>query len=172
MLLGFGLVCTSAGPLLAYSIHMNESEQHERTYQSLVSVMQVKPASSEAQNLTTEGSYLYGRSSEPGKLGSEYLVFEVREGKVIGAFYMPSSEFDCFYGTIDKQQLKLAIVDPNEQTTYPFTIALDGQSQAAGTESADPVMNLKGYQKINNLSDNDLRILNTCVDTHHQEVWN
>ena len=172
MLLGLGLVCTSAGPLLAYSIHMHESEQHESTYRALVSVMQVETASEEAQNLIAEGTYLYGRSSEPEKLGSEYMVFEVRESKVVGAFYMPLSEFNCFYGTIDGQQLRLAVVNPYEQTTHSFTIALSAQSPMADTELSSPSMGLEGYQKINNLSDNDLRMLNTCVDTHHQEVWN
>ena len=33
-----------------------------------------------------DGIYLYGQSQQPNQIGQEYMVFEVRQGKVTGAF--------------------------------------------------------------------------------------
>ena len=46
-----------------------------------------------------DGTYLYGQSNQPQQLGKEYIVFQARQGKVIGALYLPNSEESWFYGT-------------------------------------------------------------------------
>ena len=120
----------------------------------------------------TSQIYLYGQSSQPEQIGQDYLVFEVRENKLVGAFYMPQSEFACFYGEVDGQQMNLNVVDPYSQETFAYGVPLEAQSNIAqGDGQIAPSFAPQGYEQINALSDNDQRILNTCVSTHHSEVW-
>jgi len=72
------------------------------------------------------------QSSEPEQPGQAYMVLELRQQSAIGAFYMPYSSFDCFYGSIQSNQLVVTIVNSYDQTSYPFSIALDRNSQIAG----------------------------------------
>ncbi|HEY9749052.1 MAG TPA: hypothetical protein V6C63_10255, partial [Allocoleopsis sp.] len=58
-----------------------------------------------------DGTYLYGEAPEPEQIGSAYMVFQVTKGKVIGAFYMPRSSFDCFSGRFEPGKLALDVVD-------------------------------------------------------------
>lgn len=114
-----------------------------------------------------DGVYLYGQSPQPEQLGAAYMVFEVTQGDVVGAFYMPRSSFDCFSGQFEANRLALSIVDSYEQTAYPFAIALDSNSPVAmaGGEAIAPV-GLEGFQRIDQLSTNDQRILTTCKADH------
>lgn len=116
-----------------------------------------------------DGTYLYGQSVEPGKLGSEYLVFEVNQGQVIGGFYMPSSSFDCFYGSVEADKLALTVIDSYEQTAHPYAVALEAEGDVAlaGDETIAPV-SLAGYHRIENLSDVDQQVLDTCRADRNQ----
>ncbi|MBF2049964.1 MAG: hypothetical protein EDM05_66020 [Leptolyngbya sp. IPPAS B-1204] len=128
--------------------------------------------SSEAANSTerpsmADGVYLYGQSAEPNTVGSEYIVFEVSQGEVVGGFYMPNSSFDCFYGTVQADQLALTVIDSYEQTRHPYAVALasTGNVASAGNETAAPV-GLEGYQRLPQLSEIDQRVLSTCKADH------
>jgi hypothetical protein len=118
------------------------------------------------------GVYLYGQSTQPNEIGQAYFVFEVRQGKVLGALYMPQSSFDCAYGGFQRDQLALNIVDSYEKVVYPFAIALDRSSQVA-TQSHVPLgqPHLEGFQKLPQVSANDIKLLNTCKATHQAKVW-
>lgn len=120
----------------------------------------VKAAS--AQSNLSDGTYLYGKSPTAGTIGSEYLVFQVRNGNVAGAFYMPSSEFACFTGKSDSRNLNLSVVAPYENETYSQQIALEAQSPIANSAGMTVAMGLEGYHRLDTPSENDLRILNTC----------
>ncbi|NER26063.1 MAG: hypothetical protein F6J96_36325, partial [Symploca sp. SIO1C2] len=120
------------------------------------------------------GTYLYGQSSQPEQIGQEYLVFEVHQGEVVGALYMPSSEFSCFQGTWDSNHLNLQVVNPYDQTAISHIIARAKPSPIAAAggqlnlESAydsltyPHAVGLEGYQQISEVSDNDHRILSMC----------
>ncbi len=112
----------------------------------------------------TNGVYLYGRSPEPETLGKEYLVFKVQEGEVMGAFYMPRSEFNCFSGSLNSRQMNLSITDPYDGTKYNYAIALRVVSPIATNNRQSSEVTLEGYHRLDNLSDNDQRILNTCIN--------
>lgn len=114
-----------------------------------------------------DGVYLYGQSPEPEQLGAAYMVFEVTQGNVVGAFYMPRSSFDCFSGQFEANRLALNVVDSYEQVAYPYAVALDSTSPVAtaGGEAIAPV-GLEGFQRIDQLSANDQRILTTCKADH------
>ncbi|MGB3263539.1 MAG: hypothetical protein WBA89_06235 [Microcoleus sp.] len=103
-----------------------------------------------------DGTYLYGQSSKPDEIKKEYFVFEMRQSKVIGAFYLPLSAFYCFYGNLDRTQLNLTVVD-----------SYDGSSSSSSPYS----VNLQQYHQISAVSNNDRRILDICKEAHKQQVW-
>ncbi|NES22770.1 MAG: hypothetical protein F6K41_28585 [Symploca sp. SIO3E6] len=128
------------------------------------------------------GTYLYGQSSQPEKIGREYLVFEANQGEVVGALYMPSSEFSCFQGTLDSNHLNLKVVNPYDQTAISHIIARAKPSPiaAAGGQlnlesSYDSLtyphaVGLEGYQQISEVSDNDHRILSLCRNNDQGQI--
>jgi hypothetical protein len=110
-----------------------------------------------------DGVYLYGQSPQPEQIGSAYMVFQVNQGKVVGAFYMPRSSFDCFHGTLQPDRVALTITSSEEQASYPYSVALQPADSVAmaGGETMNPVT-LEGFHRIQTLSSNDQRILTTC----------
>ncbi|MBD1837489.1 MULTISPECIES: hypothetical protein [unclassified Coleofasciculus] len=112
-----------------------------------------------------DGIYLYGSSQKTEEIGQEYIVFEARQGKVRGAFYMPSSEYSCFSGKVGAQQINLTVQDPYDSTTYSHSIALSEAPPVASADSRLPIedsLRLQGYHPINKISANDQQILNAC----------
>lgn len=91
-----------------------------------------------------EGIHLFGQARLPAQLQTEYLVFRMNQNRVVGAFFMPSSSFDCFSGTMEASKLKLTVVESYEQQTYDHSV------------------NLNQYYPIKSITDNDLRILGVC----------
>jgi hypothetical protein len=139
------------------------------------------PASNQSM---PDGTYLYGQASEAQQLGKEYIVFEARQGKVIGAMYLPSSEYSCFYGTMDSKNLNLTVANPYDQTALSHTIARGQTSEVAAVDGNLNIQNgydsltyphavtLDGYQPISNVTDNDKQILKNCRNTYQAQVWN
>lgn len=119
-----------------------------------------------------DGVYLYGQSSKPDQIGQAYMVFEVRQQSVVGAFYMPNSSFDCFYGGLKPEKLALTVVDSYDQTRNDYAIALQSSSIASNTNT--PRMSnleLQGFHPITKVSENDQRLLKTCkADFSNQKL--
>ena len=111
------------------------------------------PAPDKASTGLADGIYLYGQSSKPDEIKQEYFVFEMRQSKVVGAYYLPRSAFYCFYGTSDRTQLNLIVVDSYDGSRSPYSV------------------NLQQYYRISAVSDNDRRILGICKEAHQQQVW-
>ncbi|MDY6896658.1 MAG: hypothetical protein SWZ49_01055 [Cyanobacteriota bacterium] len=112
-----------------------------------------------------DGVFLYGSSQKPGEFGKGYIVFEKQAGKVIGGMYMPSSEFNCFQGTLDSSgeiamtvkgyagdvsptqvasRSRLGTLHDSEFANYPYSVTL------------------KDYYQLDTVGKNDRRILKTC----------
>lgn len=109
------------------------------------------------------GVYLYGRSPQPEELGQEYLVFKIEQGRVKGAVYQPRSEFNCFSGSLRAGQMELAITDPYDGNQYPYAIALQSSPPVASNTQVSE-LGLEGYHRLEKMSDNDHRILQTCLE--------
>lgn len=108
-----------------------------------------------------DGVYLYGEQSTVAQPGSTYMVFEVTDGRAVGAFYMPSSSFDCFSGNISATRLDLNVINSYERTTYPYSLAVQSQpTLAAGQASAE--FGISGFNRFDALSELDEHILETC----------
>lgn len=91
-----------------------------------------------------DGAYLYGDSSQPNQMHHRYVVFQHQNGKVVGAFYTPRSEFECFSGDLHNKTLKAQTIRSE-----------NAQSIAVKTKLAD-------LQPIATVSQNDQRILSVC----------
>lgn len=76
------------------------------------------------QSPLANGLYLLGESPQPQQVGHSYIVFEVKDHKVYGAFYMPNSSFDCFRGTVGDRQLQVTVLPAYEEEPYPAEIDL------------------------------------------------
>ncbi len=110
-----------------------------------------------------DGVYLYGQSATPDQMGKAYFVFEARQGKVLGAFYMPRSSFDCAYGSFHPEKVALTVIDSYEKTANPYEIALErSASIATNGNPALPTIGLEGFTPVARVSINDQRILKTC----------
>lgn len=110
-----------------------------------------------------DGVYLYGQTAEPEQLGQGYFVFEVNQGDVVGALYMPRSSFDCATGSFKADQLALTVTNSYDRTTNPFEIAVERVTNVASSATpGKPAVGLEGFYQIDQVSDNDLRILNVC----------
>ncbi|MGB5963808.1 MAG: hypothetical protein WBG73_24450 [Coleofasciculaceae cyanobacterium] len=131
-----------------------------------------------------DGIYLYGQSNQPQQIGKEYIVFEARQGKVIGAMYLPSSEYSCFYGTLDAKQMNLTVANSYDQTAFAHTIARSQTQEVAAVGEHLNIQNnydalkydhavaLEGYQPISQVSDSDQQLLNTCRSNYQAHLEN
>lgn len=108
---------------------------------------------------TTNGVYLYGESDRPDVVGKEYMVFETIGNQTIGAFYLPRSEFNCFYGQFTGSRMKVTLIDAFDLQKYKFTISLHPKGLTA---SKQPMIGEPTYQPLDKISNNDLQILKTC----------
>ncbi|MEA5533548.1 hypothetical protein [Crocosphaera sp. XPORK-15E] len=119
-------------------------------------------AQTSSSHLPANQVYLYGRSPQPEEIGQEYMVFRIEKGEIKGAVYLPQSEFSCFSGTVKGGQMNLSIIDPYDGSKYAYSIALEGSSPMASNAQLSEI-NLEGYHRLNSISDNDHRILSTCL---------
>jgi hypothetical protein len=126
---------------------------------------QASPAVMQSQSMA-DGVYLYGQSPNPEQIGSAYMVFQVNNSQVVGAFYMPYSSFDCFNGDLQTNQLALTVVSSEEQAAYPYAVALQPGSNIASANGAIAPLRLEGYHRISTLSRNDRRLLAACQADH------
>lgn len=104
-------------------------------------------------SLLPDGIYLYGQSPVSEQILNEYFVFEIRNDKVIGAFYLPHSSFYCFYGTQKLGELDVTVVDSYDNYQSPYNV------------------NLQDYYPLTKPSENDMRIWEICQDNYQHLVW-
>ncbi len=103
--------------------------------------------------------YLYGETDKPDIIGKEYIVLEKLGRKTVGAFYLPQSEFSCFYGNFTGSKLNITLIDTYDGQKYKYSLALNPSGLSA---SKQPMMGTPTYQPLGKVSTNDLRILDTC----------
>ncbi len=111
-----------------------------------------------------DGVYLYGQSPQPNQVGQGYIVFQKRQNQVMGALYMPSSEFSCFQGNIDSRgELAMTVTAPGREgveevatANIPPKLDIDQPMTYAYSVA------LQDYHKLNTVSSGDRRILQMC----------
>ncbi|BAU15415.1 hypothetical protein LEP3755_59730 [Leptolyngbya sp. NIES-3755] len=104
---------------------------------------QSQARSNDSSKDLANGIYLYGQVEQPNQISKGYVVFQNIDGQVVGAFYYPRSEFQCFQGNLDDRTLDI-------QT-------LSTESTQVDRSTAE----LSNFHRIP-VSDNDRRILSMC----------
>lgn len=119
-------------------------------------------ADTQLANLLADGQYLYGESPEANQLGAGYMVFEASQGNIVGALYMPHSSFDCFRGRVQDGALAMTITNSYTQETYPYSVAVVTDDAIASATNVTAPLQLDGFHRLGEPSDNDLRMLEVC----------
>ncbi|WP_071190612.1 hypothetical protein [Trichormus sp. NMC-1] len=112
-----------------------------------------------------DGIYLYGQSSTPNQLGQGYIVFQKQQGQVIGALYMPSSEFSCFQGTIAKSGELAMTVRSSPGEVGAIQVSTTSRIPQITDEDAISYaysVALQDYHPLKTISANDRKILQMC----------
>jgi hypothetical protein len=121
------------------------------------------PQNQPSQGALPDGTYLYGESVTPNQAGTTYMVIDVRDRQVVGAFYAPSSSFDCFRGKFQANNLALNIADSYDRTSHLYSVPLQANTQVAPAgQSASAPVELTGYHQIQTISAADQKLLATC----------
>lgn len=130
---------------------------------TVLAALVAQPQAAQATPVLAEGQYLYGQTQQANVPGQTYLLLQVQQDRVVGAFYQPNSAFDCVQGAVGSSALELAVVDSYEQTTHPYRLALHSDATlTAGVGAAGPVR-IEGFHPIAALSQGDQAILQTCL---------
>lgn len=168
-----GLLLTVGLTINVSSIPIAAAQQLKQAGDSTV---ETNPSSVSASEVSIpDGTYLYGQSAQPNQIGQEYIVFQANEGQLVGALYLPHSEFSCFHGTLGSKQMNLRVVNPYNQTALAHAIANQQETVvAAGSQlnlnrtyeslTYPYTVKLDQYQPVGQLSENDQRMLNICQE--------
>ena len=114
---------------------------------------------------TGNGVFLYGSSQRAGEFGKGYIVFEKQAGKVVGGMYMPSSEFNCFQGTLDRSGEIAMTVKGYAGDINLIQVASRGRfPKEDENELANYAysVTLQDYYQLDTVGNNDQHILKTC----------
>lgn len=117
---------------------------------------------------TQNGVYLYGQSPKANQLGQGYIIFEKQQDSLVGALYMPSSEFSCFNGTLS-QSGKLAMTVtgyPGDESRSQLATSNLTNFSEDGPALYSHSVALNEYHQLNSISPNDRQILQTCKSHH------
>lgn len=111
-----------------------------------------------------DGTYVFGEAPEAGRAGMTYMVFAVESHRVVGAFYQPSSSFDCFHGTLDQGELALTVVNSYDQQVHPYALALSTADTQVASQGDAVVGGIvpEGFHRLSTLSELDQDVLATC----------
>ncbi|MEM6427577.1 MAG: hypothetical protein AAF728_20835 [Cyanobacteria bacterium P01_D01_bin.128] len=122
--------------------------------------------------LPLNGLYLYGQAAQPDQVGAVYMVFEARDGVALGAFYMPNSSFDCFYGSLRPAELALTVIDSYSQDAFPYAVAIAATEEVADADGGVSLgLEIDGYYQLPELSEGDRRVLAVCRRDLADQVW-
>ena len=72
------------------------------------------------------GIYMYGHVPTPNQNRKGYLVFDqLNQTQIIGAYYQPKSEFDCFIGIRKNNHLRLQVYESQNIVATNIELTLD-----------------------------------------------
>lgn len=178
LILLFSFASGNANAIVANSAEIGVTPQAHQQLQtkslSPSQISQSRAITNRAIGQLSDGVYLYGQSSVPEQIGQEYMVFEVRNGRAIGAFYMPQSEFNCFAGTLQGQQLNVTLAptatddiaeggtEDNSQGFQPVAAASSSNGSNIDAVTFPVAVKLQNYHRITRVSGNDHQILSMC----------
>jgi hypothetical protein len=126
----------------------------------------IKPliiAQIQLKNDLPDGIYFYGESPVRDEIGKNYLVIEVKKTQVLGAFYLPSSEFSCTFGKLENKKLALTVIDPYDGSENLVSMLMQKKVETANRSEKIPnLISPQGFYQIQDLTDNERKILDVC----------
>lgn len=159
------LLLTVALSLLASSLAKAKAQRVESPeIVPVSSSVVVEVASHPAVSPLPSGVYRYGQTANRGEGNLTQMVFEVSNNRIVGAFYVPQSSFDCFEGEFRDQQMALMVRDSYDHTGHSFVIPLREGAIASSIPTVAPVQ-LVGFEPVTAVTPNDHRLLATCRST-------
>ncbi len=119
------------------------------------------------------GTYLYGQAPLAGQMGQEYMVFEVSQGQVVGAFYMPNSEFSCFQGVLENNQMSVTVASTYDNSSLAYQLSQEQPRNLAAVGDGALIqglnsltyphrVGLENFHPITGITANDQQLLATC----------
>lgn len=152
---------------IAYISHIN-ARSHRWLYSTTIAILATFATSTITHTQTPPSSispivdniHLYGETSRPDVVGKEYMVFEATGNRTVGAFYLPQSEFSCFYGRFQGSRLNITLIDSYDRQKYALTLRLNSGNGL--TASRQPHMGEPTYQPLGTLGSFDRQIIATC----------
>jgi hypothetical protein len=112
-----------------------------------------------------DGLYLYGQTSTPNELGQGYILFQKQQGKIIGALYVPQSEFSCFQGTLAKSGELAMTVKSSPGEVGAIEISTNSTIPKISDDNSETYphsISLQDYHQLSSLSANDRKMLQMC----------
>ncbi|MEA5605644.1 hypothetical protein [Nostoc sp. UHCC 0252] len=115
-----------------------------------------------------DGVYLYGQSPKSNQLGQGYIIFQKRQDKIIGALYMPQSEFNCFQGTLNKSgELAMTVNSSSNEASTPQSNQVAANTTLPRVSEDDfssyPYsVALQDFYQLNSITASDRRTLQMC----------
>ncbi len=110
-------------------------------------VAQAQLAESSGSGSSDSKIQLYGETPQPEQMQKGYVVFSNQNGRVVGAFYSPRSEFTCFTGSQDSKSLDIKPVSPE------------------GIKNPEVKVQLEDLHRIQTVTPNDQQIVSACQQT-------
>ncbi len=115
-------------------------------------------------NHLQDGVHFFGEASQREQLGSTYMIFEVKDSKVLGAVFAPHSSYSCFEGRFNDDQLALRVEDAYDGSIYTHEIAMEETAIVASSnlQSVEMQLGLEGMHPLSNIQDQETNMLATC----------
>ncbi|MFM6039821.1 MAG: hypothetical protein ACKO3K_14245 [Cuspidothrix sp.] len=112
-----------------------------------------------------DGIYLYGQSAQPNQLGEGYILFQKQQNRIIGALYVPQSEFSCFQGTLAKSGELAMTVKSSPGEVGAIEVSTRSRIPQISDDTSETYahsISLQDYYQLTSVSANDRNILQMC----------
>ncbi|MEO1592992.1 MAG: hypothetical protein AAFU71_17110 [Cyanobacteria bacterium J06632_22] len=156
-----GVLMSGGSAMAAPKAPLKAQPAYRPTVQLAQLPTEAEPRIPTVSGALADGVYFFGAAPERDQLGVEYMVFEVDNAQVVGAFYLPSSNFDCFHGEAGPDVLALNITDSYDQAVHSYDLAMESVPAAVaggGAGAFAPV----GFYSLGQTSDLEAELLTTC----------
>lgn len=124
-----------------------------------------------ASSTAAIGPHLFGRSSIDDTASATYIIFQIYQQRIVGAFYQRFSSFDCFHGQLTPTHLDLTVVDSFTNTAHPYALpTTPAPSVVAQTANMLLPIQPVGFFPVQQVREADMQVLNTCLENYFPEA--
>jgi hypothetical protein len=113
----------------------------------------------------SDGVYVYGQLPQQDKIGYGYIVMEKRQGKTIGALYLPHSDLSCFKGSLEESgELAMTVKGYPGESSSPQVASRGGLPNLRDDEPVSYAysVSLKDYHHLKSVTPMARNALKMC----------